>query len=342
MADFKKRITEFHYGKFSLGLFLLFSLPSFFYYIVINAKNFLYNKKILKEGKVPTYVICVGNLTTGGVGKTPVVIEIANHLSKNKKVAILSRGYGGKLKKGAVHLIKDYEKQLIHDVDLIGDEVALISKKTNNCAVIVSTDRFKGGFFAKEKLNADVVIMDDGFSNRKIYKDYSIILIDENKLFGNNFCLPLGALREPVSELKRGNKILFVNKDGIKNKNLEKIQSKIENYETANMKNGRIYNIVDFEEIKEKDILAFSAIGQPEQFYAKLNEFNIKEKVSFDDHYKYSEKDIRELNEKMLKAGAKALVTTEKDMVKLLKFNNINSIYALELKVEADIDKILS
>lgn len=344
MKDFKKTITDFHYGKPSFLLSVSFFIPSIFYSLIIKIKNFLYLSKILKEGKVKPYVICIGNLTTGGVGKTPVVIEIANYLSnKGKKVCILSRGYGGKLDKKTPSIVKNYDEVLINDVNLTGDEVNLISNRVKNSAVVVSPDRLKGAQFIEAKLKADFIIMDDGFSNRKLYKDFNILLFDTKKLTGNGFCLPMGPLREPLSEINRANYILFIDKNNEKNEKIEQFTAELKvPHSICKMQTGRIYNIKTGEILKDDlPVIAFSGIGSPEQFYKKLNNFNLKKTVSYNDHYEYSQNDIDEINEKALKNGASAIITTEKDMVKILKFNNIENFYALKLQPEINLDEIL-
>lgn len=344
MKGIKQKITDFHYGKFSLPLFLVFFVPSIFYYFAISFKNFLYKNGILKEFKTKAFVICVGNLTTGGVGKTPVVIEIANYLaSLNKKVAILSRGYGGKTKKTAPVLVRSFDEILIDDVELTGDEVNLISKKVKKSAIVICPNRVKGAEFAVKSLGAEIILMDDGFSNRKIYKDLNIILIDSKKMFGNGFCLPLGPLREPVKEIERAGMVLVVNKSGEKNEKLSPFLSDLKvSFEFCDMKEDGIYNIKTGNLLencgKKQDIIAFSGIGSPEQFYEKLKEFNVRKTLSFNDHFEYDQKTVDEISDLMKKENAAAAVTTEKDMVKLLKFDRIENFYALELKPSFSFD----
>ncbi len=343
--DLKKKITDFHYGKSSLLLTCLFYIPSIFYKWAIKTKNFLYEKNILKEEKLDPFIICVGNLTTGGVGKTPIVIEIANSFSAlNKKTVIISRGYGGYLDNKKVNLIKNYEKIIIDNAELSGDEVALICKKTGNVAVITCKDRKKAVIYAKEKLDAKIIIFDDGFSNRKVKKDINIVLIDANKMFGNNKLLPLGPLREPVSEIKRADKIIVVNKDNIKNENLDDFLNGVKApCFPCNMTNGRIYNIKTGEFLRDdvNDVIAFSGIGQPKQFYNLLSRnFNVLKTVSFDDHIKYTQKMVDSIISIKNELGAKAIITTEKDMVKLFCFRNTIDIYALELVPQIDLNKL--
>ncbi len=216
MKNFKEKITGFHYKKplsfLDLPLFLILLIPSVFYSFIIIFKNILYTIGLLKEGKAKAKIICVGNLTTGGVGKTPIVIEFCKYLSKKgKKVSSLSRGYGGKLK--GINIIKDFNNGiLIDNANLTGDEVQLIAKNSTpeaDYAVVTSSNRLKGANYAAKNLNVEIIIMDDGFSNRKIKKDLTLLLFDSKKFIGNGFLLPLGALREPLVEIKRADGIVL-------------------------------------------------------------------------------------------------------------------------------------
>lgn len=339
--DIKKKITDFHYGKKSVLLTVLFILPTVFYFLFINLKNFLYKINFLKEQIVEPFIICVGNLTTGGVGKTPVVIELANFLAeKNLRVAILSRGYQGKLDNKKVNLIKNFDEILIDNPILSGDEVSLISKKTKNVVVVTSSDRVKAAKYLKENFDIQVIIMDDGFSNRKIKKNLSLLLIDSKNAFGNGFCLPMGPLREPLIEIKRADKIIVVQKGGSGEIN-SYITKNIKDFEICKMTKGEIYNIKTGEIIDEKQVLAFSGIGAPDKFYSILDNLEIKKTISFDDHFEYNQKTVDIINEELKRLNLKAAITTEKDMVKLLKFQNVDNFYALKLKPLIDFNKIL-
>ena len=214
--NFKADFQEIHYSrkkpKFFLKLGLTFAEIG--YGVVINLKNFLYKIKILQEAKVGARVICVGNLTTGGVGKTPIVIELANELAQNRKVAIISRGYGAKLSNKKPNVIKDNKGLKFENGAMCGDEPFQIAKKVkNNVVVITCANRKIAAEFAIIKYGIDTVILDDGFSNRKIKKDKIIIAIDSKMRFGNNHLLPYGPLREPIGEIKRADEIILVNKN---------------------------------------------------------------------------------------------------------------------------------
>ena len=272
----KLLIQDIHYNKEKNHKMLkgLLAFGSLFYSSIIKTKNFLYEKNILKEKHPNAYTICVGNLTTGGVGKTPVVCEIGNYLGnfKNNKVVILSRGYGGKLNNKEPNLIKDLEGIINFDSEQSGDEPFLIAQNTKNCAIITCSNRVKGAKYAVKYLDANIIIMDDGFSNRKIKKDLTLLLIDSKKQFGNSCLLPRGPLREPLSEIKRADKIIVIHKDNndYDLSFLNKIKKPIYH---ANFTKDFYYDIKTNEEIKpqKQKIIAFSGIGQPEQFYNFLN-----------------------------------------------------------------------
>ena len=310
----------------------------FFYKSVINFKNNLYEFKILSERKVDSEVVCVGNLTTGGVGKTPIVMSLAE---KNPDCCIISRGYGAKISNKSPVVIKDKNKIYYNDGTLCGDEANQLAKNTpKNTTVIICRDRYKAAVFAIQKYNIKKVILDDGFSNRKLKKDKTILLIDSKMRFGNGHLLPKGPLREPVNEIKRADEIILVNKidDDIKSAvswaRMFKKPLKI-----CNMRVNKIYNIqTRAEVIPQGSAIAFCAIGQCEQFYNYVRQFyKLKETYSFEDHYKYTLYDISHLVELAKKHNVYNIITTQKDEAKIINFTkhfkNVN-FNVLELKNE--------
>lgn len=341
-------IQKIHYSKLKPHMLLPFLwIGSVFYSIAINAKNFLYKISILKETKVGAKVICVGNLTTGGVGKTPIVCEIANYLAKQgKRPAVLSRGYGGTLDNKNVNIVKNFDEILIKEAKMCGDEPLLIAQNTVGAAVLTCRDRVKSAKYAVEKLGSDILIMDDGFSNRKIFKDLNIMLFDSKKFIGNGKLLPLGPLREPLSAIKRAHKILLINKGET---DIEKVKNKIENKFkktpiVCNMQKDIIFNPKNGQtlETQGQNVFAFCAIAQSEQFYNYLKEgFNFVGEKTFTDHHPYSQRDVEEVIAHAKKIGAEKIITTEKDFVKIKNFTNEN-IYVLKLKQLVNFEELLN
>lgn len=347
-------ISKLHYNN-NLGFFesvflkvLLFF--SFFYEMVVNIRNFLYDKKIIKSYKSKAYTISIGNITTGGVGKTPVTAAIANYFSdKNKRVAVLSRGYGANIQNKIPNVISD-GNDIFYDADLAGDEPTWLAENCENTAIITCSSRVKAAKLAVDDLKAEIIILDDGFQHRKMKRDLNILLIDNKNKFGNSKMLPAGPLREPLYNVDRADKIVLVNKsydDEDANcycNALEKFFNK--KVYLCNMVPDFVYNIVTNENLKAgEQIIAFCAIGQPKEFYEFLKkDYRLAVTVDFEDHHSYDESNLKELMEIAHKEGINSLVTTEKDAVKLksmlIKYKPNLNIYALKLKAYLDVEEI--
>lgn len=337
--DFKTKITKIHYDKNASGAFFnILKFCSLFYGIGSGFKNFLYDKEILKPKKVDAYVISVGNFTTGGVGKTPIVAEIAKYfVEKGERVAIISRGYGGKLNNKNVNVISD-GINLYYKADMAGDEPYWLAVNLNMCAVLTCSNRVKAAQYAIKELGVTKIILDDAFQHRKIYRDLDVVLVDSEKMFGNENLLPAGPLREGIEGFNRLDKLVIVSKniDHKRAEKLAKIMQKKQNTQTfvAKVEPDYVYNIVTGEHLQKGcDVTAISAIGQPEQFYQFVEkDYNIVEKRTFDDHHKYQLSDIDDINGNIL--------TTEKDAVKLALLGKTN-IYALKLKTILDVENLM-
>ena len=337
--NLKTKITKIHYDKNAKGIFYsLLGVCSVFYAAGAGFKNFLYDKGVLKSYKVNAKVISVGNLTTGGVGKTPVVAGIAKYLiSKGEKVCILSRGYGGELSNKNVNIISD-GVNLYHNAKEAGDEPYWLAVNLDGCAVITCKDRVKAAQYALEKFGVTHIILDDGFQYRRLARDINLLLVDSEKMFGNEKLLPQGPLREGVEGVKRVNRVLVVSKntEHSRAEKYTRVLSKKLNIPALLCKTEPeyIYNIKSGEHLdKGVDITAISAIGQPEQFYKFLEkDFNIIKTITFDDHHPYTKSDIENVKG--------IIVTTEKDAVKLAKYDK-NNIFALKLKTEFNVQELL-
>ena len=291
---------KFWSQKNSLLSFILFPL-SIFLQILIYLK-----KKITKKRKVSIPVICVGNIYLGGTGKTPLSIEIVKILEKlNKKTAIIKKSY------------KDHE-----------DEFKLIS--SNKVALFKDSSRYNGINEAiKQKF--DCVVLDDGFQDFSVSKNLNILCFNERQLIGNGMTLPSGPLRESLSSLKKC-QIVVING----NVNIE-FEKKIKNISNNISIYYSKYVPDNIESFKNKNLLAFAGIGNPENFFYLLenNNLKIKKKISFSDHYKYSLKELNKLIYFALNNGLQ-LITTEKDYFRISHFQLPQIEY---LKVKLDIIK---
>lgn len=335
--NFKTEITKIHYDKTAKGLFVkLLEFGSIFYGIGSGLKNKLYDNGLLKPKKVNAFVISVGNITTGGVGKTPVVSEIAKYLIQNgEKVAIISRGYGGKLSNKNINVISDGEK-IFYNAKLAGDEPFWLAQNSNGVIVITTKKRYEGAKFAVEKFGATKIILDDGFQHRKLYRNLDIVLMDSKMGFGNEKLLPAGPLREGMEAFSRIDRLVVVSKDidHSRAEKLAKIMSKKMKVKTTvcNTEPDYVYNIKTGEKLADNSkITAICAIGQPKQFYQFLDNYKIKQTIDFDDHHIYTEEELPD----------GIIVTTEKDAVKMKDFTR-NDIFALKLKTSVDVNELLN
>ena len=316
----KLYFQDIHYSRRKANFIMvaLLYFAEIFYKSVLIIKNLLYDIGLLKEKKADIYTICVGNLTTGGVGKTPIVKHLAN--STDKKICIISRGYGAKISNKNVNVIKDFNKVCFDDGTLCGDEVFQLAKSVgDNVMVLTCADRFKAAQHAKN-CGCEVAILDDGFSNRKLKKDETILAIDSKMRFGNNHLLPAGPLREPLSQIKRADCIYLVNKD---DSNIDDAISWVKQfnkpYKICSMVPKRIYDIKKGADVDPNGCaIAFCAIGQQTQFFNFAKKYyELSDTISFEDHHMYTKNDINMLTDRANKYNVNTFITTQKDEAKL-------------------------
>ena len=291
--------------------FLLLPL-SMLYYFIYKLRSFI-NFNPYKS-KIP--IICVGNIVAGGAGKTPTAIEIAKMLKQNNKtVCFLSKGYGGKFE-GVVKL----DNNSIAEV--VGDEPLLLFEYGD---VFVSKSRVGGLKYINNNCNYDYIIVDDGLQNPTFIKDKIVLVIDGKFGFGNGFILPAGALRDKFKNIYKKVDVVILN-----NGNNKHIQDLCNKYNVKIIQSKIVADNVD--DFKNKEYVAFCGLGRPEKFKNTLLENNIKLKdfVAFEDHYKYTDKDIEKLEK-----SSSNLITTKKDWVKLSNKNKQKTKY-LDIHIELD------
>lgn len=338
MINIKTQITKLHYTRDPEGiLFDILKFCSYFYAFGSRLKNFFYDKGLIKSKKVNAYVISVGNMTTGGVGKTPVVSEIAKYLiAKGQTVAIVSRGYGGKLNNKNINMISD-GTSIYFDAVQAGDEPYWLAENTPGCYVFTCKNRYMAAKQAVDRFGVQVIILDDGFQHRKLYRDLDIVLMDSVKGFGNENLLPAGPLREGYEALDRIDKLVVVSKS-LKHDTANKVARIMQKRlniptEVCYTEPDYVYNIKTGQRLMEGlAVTAMCAIGQPQQFYDFLADYQVVKTVTFDDHHQYAPIDIVDISG--------SIITTEKDAVKLARFDRDN-IYALKLKTVIDVESLL-
>jgi tetraacyldisaccharide 4'-kinase len=242
-------------------------------------------------------VVCVGNLTAGGSGKTPVAIAVARLCeARGLKPVFLSRGYGGNLP-GPVLVNTD-----THSAADVGDEPLLLAA---TAPVVVSRDRAAGARFA-DTLGADVVIMDDGFQNFTLAKDLSLVVVDAATGFGNGHVIPAGPLREPVAQgLARADVVVLMG-DG----------APVIPFAGPVLRARTVPAAP--EALRGRTVFAFAGIGNPARFFRLLDDIgaHVVGRQAFADHHRFSDFEVTVLRAAAEKLGA-LLVATEKDHVRL-------------------------
>ena len=283
--------------KISIYSIILYPISIIYFFILSIIKKFKKNQNF----EIP--IVCVGNIYLGGTGKTPLVYEIYNILNSiGKNPAI----------------IKKYYNYLEDEISLLKSKSIVFSEKNRSLAI-------------KELIENkyDTAIMDDGFQDFSIQKNFSILCFNEKQWIGNGLLIPAGPLRENLNSLSRAN-CIFIN--GKKNTNIEKQINKIKENNIFYTK----YVPKNISNFSNKKIIAFAGIGNPINFFEliKDNNLNLIDYRSFPDHYNFSEKDLNDLILKAKNNDA-ILLTTEKDYFRI---NNSfkNSIEKLEVKLEIE------
>lgn len=296
---------------------------SYIYYLVIELKLFLYEKKIIKQHHLQAKVISIGNITLGGTGKTPAIIELAN-LFQDKKIAILSRGYKSEYEH-KMAVVSDGNQILIKETEA-GDEPYLLAKRLPAVPIIIGKDRVKSAKYATDRFGAELIILDDGFQYWQLKRDLDIVLINGKDPYGNTNIFPLGILREPIRNLKRAHIFIITKVD--QSLNRTKIIQDLKRINPDALILESIHKPMKFmglnskeeyplEFVKDLDILALSSIGDPDSFEATLKKLVSKNFIhlKFPDHYGYTKKDIHKLIDYL--QGISFIITTEKDIVRL-------------------------
>ncbi len=276
---------EFWNKKISLFSILLLPL-SLIYQFFFSLKAL-----IIKERNFKIPIICVGNIYLGGTGKTPLTLFLTNYFEKKGK---------------KTSIIKKYYKQHY-------DEHLMIQNYTDN--LFLNKSRHEA-IEDVEKNNFDLAILDDGFQDFSIKKNFNILCFNSNQLIGNGFTFPSGPLRERFNSIKRADVIII---NGKKNETFEKQIADVSKEVKIFYSN---YEPVNIEEFKNKKVLAFAGIGNPDNFFEMLieNGINLQKKVAFPDHYEFIkdeiEKIINEASEKNL-----VILTSEKDYFRVKKYS---------------------
>jgi tetraacyldisaccharide 4'-kinase len=282
---------------------------------VVRTRNLLYDRDILRTHRLEGPVISVGNLSTGGSGKTPFVLLLGELLkARGVKFDILSRGYGresrGVLPVDPAGLPQQF-----------GDEPLLLARKLQ-VSVIVGEDRYDAGRFAEAKFGPRIHLLDDGFQHRALARDFDIVLITPQD--AKDHLLPAGRLREPLQSLRRAHAVVLTSGASPESFPLEgKLAWRV--------RRGILPGSVPLRPV------VFCGIARPQNFVLQLRAANIDPvaEAFYRDHHAYTQKDVAELLDLRRRSEAGGFVTTEKDAINLGPYlSGLNPLAVIPVKME--------
>jgi len=313
------------------SLLLIPLLPLLWVYrLVVSIRNFCYDHGIFKITKLPALVISIGNLSAGGTGKTPLTILLANTLhAQGWKVAIVARGYH-RQKKGLV-VVSD-GRQILAGIAEAGDEPLLMAQSCAGVPIIVDEQKKIAAAAAVERFAPDFILVDDGFQHRRLHRDIDIVLVDAQTPLSNLWRFPATPMREPASSLRRADfVILNTGGDNIGERTVEKCRR----HTSAKIFPGALQSrgwrelpdaaqkLLPLNVVKDRPVILMSGIAHPERFRATVEKFGARvvREIKFCDHHRWQENDLQAIESTRKAAGARYILTTGKDAVKLAALN---------------------
>lgn len=302
------------------------------YGLAMEVRNRMYDRGMLRSYPLGARTISVGNLTTGGTGKTPLVVLTSSILAESgDKVCVLTRGYGRPNPKERV-LVSDGESVLADAVTAGDEPVELARNLLGKAIVVADANRLAAAEWAREEFGITVFVLDDGFQHRRVKRDLDIVCIDATNPCGNGHILPAGKLRESFKELRRADAIVITrtnltgSTDGLVSRLRKRNRkAKLFHARTAIASLVRLDNFLagrtgdDRGGVDLGSFFGFCAVGNPESFRKQLEMegFPLAGLSAFADHHRYTQRDADAIDASARSTGASGLITTAKDAVKL-------------------------
>jgi len=311
---------------FATGPARMLSVAGGGYRGLLGAREWLYGRGVLKSRALPCRVVSIGNLTVGGTGKTPAVeVAVQSLAALGHRPAVVSRGYGRSTR--GVQIVADVASIRL-DPEESGDEPFLLARRLPGIPVVVGSNRHDAARVAIERFGVTAIVLDDGFQHRTLKKDLEIVMARARRPWGNGRLLPAGPLREPLGALARAD--LVVATGALDLGDAREVVDAVDEHAprvpviTATLapaacwEAGRMRS-VRIAELAGKRLAAFAGIAAPAAFAETLRGagVEVKEMSPFADHHWYSVDDLSGLDARAGELGADALITTEKDWVRL-------------------------
>jgi len=326
------------------------AIPAAPYGLVVRLRALAYSRGLFTVRNLDRPVISVGNLTVGGTGKTPMVAYLARRLmARGKRVAVISRGYGGSLE-GETRIVSD-GRTIVLSAAEAGDEPVHLATSVPGLMTVIGADRYAAGLLALKQLNPDVFILDDGYQHLRLHRDLNILLMDCNRPLGNGRTLPAGLLREPQTAIGRADLVVYTRCTGGE---APAVHGMIPSCRAGHALTGAALlpdgEVQPLAALRGLRGVAFAGIAEPEVFFEALRRegLNVVATIPFADHASYGEREVSMLREAA--AGSDCLITTGKDGVKLsAHLARLLPVYATVLEMrpldpaplEAALDKVL-
>ncbi len=300
---------------------LFLKIASLFYGAAIKLRHLLFDAGILHSEKFDLPIICIGNITVGGTGKTPTVEMLVEYYSQEKNVVVLSRGYGRATKGYRVVNVEDSYRQ-------VGDEPLQIKRKYPHVAVVVCEKRAFAIHRIKEEFpETDLIIMDDGFQHRYVEPLINIVIIDANRPVERDHLLPYGQLRDTKHSLLRAHYFIVTKcPEEMKPIDMRVMHKVLVSKPSQNIFFSRMFPMpacavfaeVEGTVLHGADVIAMSGIGDNEAFNKGLKRrYNVVATLDLDDHHSYRVSDLHKMSKLLEQYPTAVIMTTEKDAVKL-------------------------
>ncbi|MGH9932481.1 MAG: tetraacyldisaccharide 4'-kinase [Pyrinomonadaceae bacterium] len=317
------------------------------YSAVTRARLAAYRRGWFSASQLAAPVISVGNLTTGGTGKTPLVEWVCSAVAREtrKKACVLTRGYG-RANPTAQILVSDGNK-LLASAPESGDEPYLLARNLIGIAAVISNpDRLAAGEWAITNLGSEIFVLDDGFQHLRLTRDLDIVTIDATNPWGGRHLLPYGRLREPRAGLSRADCVVITRTDQVED--LASIKAEVQRLAGAipvfssRMVTSGIRGLdgesVDKKRFVSEPVAAFCAVGNPKSFFNHLRGEGYTPAFTrtFADHHSYTQPEITRLVKDAKASGANGLLTTAKDAIKLSTFELELPCHVLDIRVSID------